>query len=150
MDVDSDEKTSSSGHIAELETIEDNVEDLLRNVHSTMSLLSQIDPEKENEIKEYIAEYHTLLQKIESSLRKQIDQCREPLLLPLLPIGHKNQFIPNQDARDIHRRLFSTKNESQDQRSNRRAKSTSRPAISTSQQSTKSAQSTTTKGAAEK
>ena len=123
MDVDNDEKETSSGHIAELEHIEDNIEDLLRNVHSTMLMMAQIDPEKENEIKESIAEYHTLLRTIETSLRKQIDQCREPLLLPLLPIGHKEQYIPKHDARDIHRRLFSHKNEYRDKGSQQRSKS---------------------------
>ena len=107
MDVDSEEKQKSEGHIAELERIEDNVEKLLRSVYSTMVLLSDLSPEKEKEIKASIGEYHRLLQSIESSLTKQINQCREPLLLPLLPIGHKNQYISKNDARDIHKNLFS-------------------------------------------
>merc|ERR1719203_2158476 len=71
--------------------------------------MAQIDPEKEDDIKANIAEYHTLLQRIESAMRKQIDQCREPLLLPLLPIGHEDQFIPKDGARDVHRALFTPK-----------------------------------------
>merc|ERR1711997_1130467 len=89
------------------ERIEDDVEELLRNAHLTMVLLSELSPEKEKEIQQAIEQYHRLLQSIESSLKKQIDQCREPLLLPLLPIGHKNQYISKNDARDIHKKLFS-------------------------------------------
>eukprot|EP01084_Bolivina_argentea_P064514 117642_1 len=106
MEIDSEEKQTSNEVIIELERIEDDVENLLRNVHSTMILLSQLDSSKEDEIKQSIEEYHQLLQSIESLLTKQINQCREPLLLPLLPIGHKNQYISN-DARDIHKKLFS-------------------------------------------
>ena len=106
MDVDSEEKETSNNHIKALEMIEDNVEDLLRNVQNTMILLKDLDHEKENEIKQSIENYHLLLQSIESSLTKQINACREPLLLPLLPIGHKNQYI-SKDARPIHHKLFS-------------------------------------------
>merc|ERR1712129_11045 len=89
---------------------------LLHTVHSTMTLLSDLDAEKENEIKISIGQYHSLLQLIESSLKKQINECREPLLLPLLPIGHKNQYISD-DAREIHKKIFADKaKEHQDQK----------------------------------
>eukprot|EP01084_Bolivina_argentea_P064515 117645_1 len=106
MEIDNEKKETDNEVITELERIEDDVENLLRNVHSIMISLSQLDSSKEDEIKQSISEYHQLLQSIESSLSKQINQCREPLLLPLLPIGHKNQYISN-DGRDIHKNVFS-------------------------------------------
>merc|ERR1712228_845881 len=105
------------------EHIEDNVEELLRTVHSTMVLLSDLNPEKEKEINVSIGQYHRLLQSIESSLTKQINQCREPLLLPLLPIGHKNQYISQNDARDIHKKLFSNNDKDKKHRKGNQSKS---------------------------
>ena len=106
MEVDEQEKDSIHQRIERLESIEDDVSKLLKTVKQTMVLLQKLDPEKENEIEQSIDNYHLLLQRIELSLTKQINECREPLLLPLLPIGHKDQYI-SADARPIHKQLFS-------------------------------------------
>ena len=108
MDVDSEQKQTQKDHIEELEAVETNVQHLLQNTYETMTLLKTLDPSKQDELKSRVNEYHLLLQSIQTDLSKQINQCREPLLLPLLPIGHKNQFIAR-DARDVHKKLFSPK-----------------------------------------
>ena len=106
MEVEEEQKDAVNARIEQLEFIEDDVAKLLKTAQQTMILLQELDPDKENLIKHSIDTYHHLLQKIESSLTKQINECREPLLLPLLPIGHQNQYISN-DARPIHKHLFS-------------------------------------------
>eukprot|EP01083_Nonionella_stella_P090697 253405_1 len=122
MDVDKEEKQIGNGNIQELERIEDDVRNLLQNAHTTMLLLTELDPGKEAQLKQSIEQYHQLLQSVESSLTKQINQCREPLVMPLLPIGHKNQFIPS-DARDIHKDLFSQKPSTRNKKTQRNARS---------------------------
>lgn len=111
MEVEEEQKDSVKQRVEQLEVIEDDVAELLKTVQQTMILLQELDSEKENEIKHSIDTYHRLLQKIESSLTKQINECREPLLLPLLPIGHKDQYISS-DCRPIHKHLFSPNSKS--------------------------------------
>ena len=108
MEIDEEEKDSIHQRIKELESIEDDVAKLLKTAQQTVLLLQELDPEKENEIQQSIDNYHLLLQRIELLLTKQINECREPLSLPLLPIGHKDQYI-SADARSIHKELFSPK-----------------------------------------
>mmetsp|Transcript_47309 Transcript_47309/g.78504 ORF Transcript_47309/g.78504 Transcript_47309/m.78504 type:complete len:123 (+) Transcript_47309:23-391(+) len=98
-------QSQSAKHIEQLESIEDDVLKLLKNAQNTVETLQELDASKEVELTSLVKDYHVLLQSIQSSLATQINECREPLLLPLLPMAHENQFISSH-ARAVHKKLF--------------------------------------------
>lgn len=117
MDVDEEEEKANSinnnvkvnecsVHITELENVENMISKLLTTAYHTSIALSKMDEIEKNHLQNLIRNYHSLLSNIETELRKQINQCNEALLLPILPIGHAQQYISEMNGRDVHRKIL--------------------------------------------
>lgn len=66
---------------------------MVENAQELTHLMSEINPENQLKIERLVLNYHKSLDKIETNLKKEINQCPEPLLLPLQAFASNNQYI---------------------------------------------------------